>query len=256
MDNNRKNIIYGNCEVYSPDDQLMFLCLEKKANWYIRETNAQIISYKPLRIRLTFEPGGYGNRNDEYSLSLKENICVICGEDNIEILTKHHIVPIEYRKHFPLKIKSRSSHDIVVLCKKHHHEYENNFAQKLKREFERFYDIPHPKLSLDRLKTNGAYALAMLLLNSERCAKIPKIRIEEMNEKIREVFGHNDLFEITKQSICKSVDEENLAVGKLLVEKIENIEGFIKIWRQHFVHNMCPQHMPKGWNVNYPITVK
>ena len=34
-DNLRKNKIYGNCKVYSPNVNLMFLCVEKKANWYL-----------------------------------------------------------------------------------------------------------------------------------------------------------------------------------------------------------------------------
>jgi hypothetical protein len=29
---------------------------------------------------------------------------------------QHHVIPLVYRAHFPMKLKSHSSHDIVLLC--------------------------------------------------------------------------------------------------------------------------------------------
>jgi len=129
----RKNIIYGNCKVFSPQDELMFLCLEKKAKWYLDRGLAIIVKEDPLEIKLTFQPNGKGHTfNSAYYLAKKENKCVVCGETDIKELTKHHVVPSEYVKHFPLEVKSRSSHDIVAICQKCHYDYENNHAQKLK----------------------------------------------------------------------------------------------------------------------------
>lgn len=255
MINKRKNTIYGNCKVYSPDGQLMFLCLEKRANWYLSRNLAEVIKKEPLEIKLNFVPGGTGNSNDEYYLSSKKNMCVVCGETEIEILTKHHIVPIEYRKHFPEVLKSRSSHDVVVICQEHHYEYENNFAQKRKRELEIFYDISEPKLSTDKKRTYKAYCLANLLMDTEKVHKIPEERIILMTNEIKDVFGHDDLYEITKHNINEIIENENLIIGKQIVDKIQNFETFIKGWRQHFIHSMSPLYMPDGWSVNNPIKV-
>ncbi len=54
--------------------------------------------------------------------------CVICG--TTENLLKHHIIPLFYRAHFPMKLKSHSSHDIVLVCGVCH--------QKTCAEYDRF----------------------------------------------------------------------------------------------------------------------
>lgn len=248
----RKNTIYGNCQVYSPSGELMFLCLEKKANWYLYRNLAKIIGIDPLQIQLTFEPGGKGH-DDEYYLSSKINACVVCGSTNLEDLTKHHIVPIEYRKHFPEYIKSRSSHDIVVICQDHHYDYENNFAQHLKHELMKKYNILQTKLSIDKIRTHKAYNIAKVLIDPEKVKKIPESRIKSMITEVRDIFGHDDVYEIATSDINKIIYNENLVLGKQLVDKIEDIEKFIKMWRQHFVDSMKPQYMPIGWSIDYSI---
>lgn len=40
--------------------------------------------------------------------------CVVCGTE--KKLVRHSIVPHSYRKHFSVEYKSRSSHDIVLVC--------------------------------------------------------------------------------------------------------------------------------------------
>jgi len=252
----RKNKIYGNCRVFSPEGKLMFLCLEKRANWYLERNLAKVISSKPLSIKLKFQPAGEGfDENDNYYLSEKSNICVVCGENDLEILTKHHIVPIEYRKHFPEEIKNRSSHDIVVICNKDHYDYENNYAQKLKKDLEEKYDISKSNIVKNKTKTVKTYNLVLLLLDSKKAVQIPKQRTIQMMKEIKDVFGHDDLFEIAKEKIYKKIDNEKNNIGKEIVDKIEDIESFIKMWRQHFIDSTNPKYMPKGWLVDNPIKV-
>lgn len=113
-DSLRKNKIYGNCKVYSPSGNLMFLCVEEKANWYLDRVDVntgeplarEIRHINPIlnlfmillfirprgkKVQLMFEPKQEGNSGDKYSLSKKENKCVITGDTNLETLTKHHI---------------------------------------------------------------------------------------------------------------------------------------------------------------------
>ena len=90
----RTTKLYGNCKVYSPDNQLMFRCLEKKIKWYLDRGLAELIEESPLSIRLKFEPKGKGERIDKLKVE-RNNICVVCGVTDLSILTKHHIVPYQ-----------------------------------------------------------------------------------------------------------------------------------------------------------------
>lgn len=50
----------------------------------------------PLTVKLNFEPGGRPESEDDYYLQHKENICVVCGSE--EMLIKKQVVPKEYRR--------------------------------------------------------------------------------------------------------------------------------------------------------------
>ncbi len=65
-------------------------------------------------IQLKFSPKGPGRLDDDYYEHSLDNICVACGSGRD--LLRHHVIPKEYRSHFPDDYKSHSSHDIVALC--------------------------------------------------------------------------------------------------------------------------------------------
>lgn len=252
MSTKRTKPIYGNCKVYHPDGTLMFLCLEKRANWYLERNLAEIVDTNPLTIKLNFVPKGTGNY-DEFYLSVKSNACVVCGEKKIEDLTKHHVIPVEYRKHFPEEKKSRSSHDIVIMCTKHHYEYENNFAHKFKRKIEEELGLIRSHIIRDRSRTGKAYSYAGILLDLERVKKIPSARIEFFMKEMKEMFGTDDPYEVSKMNIIKKMEKEEDEIGCQVVEKLTDIDEFAKKWRQHFIESMNPQFMPDKWKIDYKI---
>jgi len=249
----RTTQIYGNCKVYSPDGELMFLCLEKRINWYLKLNLAEIIDTNPLSIKLNFTPKGGGNKKSEYYLSEKRNACVCCNETDITKLTKHHVIPVEYRRHMPDSIKSRSSHDIVVMCQDCHYDYENNYAQHLKKELEDECFIERPTLTVDKIRTGKAYALAVLLSDEERASKIPKSRKYYMYNELKEVFGHSRLQEIVDMKLTKMMSKQDLEIGKEVLELQLSNEEFILMWRKHFIDSMNPQYLPTGWSIDTPI---
>ncbi len=94
---------YSNCKIYAPNMKLMCVNSEKKGRWYVEKTGAIIMSLKEdgtlAEIKLTFEPKGFGyDEDDVFGLSIQETRCVVSGERDIKKLTKHHIVPISYRR--------------------------------------------------------------------------------------------------------------------------------------------------------------
>ncbi len=109
---------------------------EKRFHWYLRKQLATQIDN--LTIQLNFEAKGQGNAGDPYYLSEHINQCVVCGDDRH--YTRHHVVPHEYRRWFPLELKSSNSHDIVLLCCQCHERYESE-AMRLKKHICERYGV-------------------------------------------------------------------------------------------------------------------
>lgn len=105
-------------EVFHPEGFSMFYCDDKKAKWYLRKNLAEIVDER--KIKLLFKPNGPG---EDPSVRLTKNITCVCCNSQTS-LTKHHIVPTQYRKQLPLKYKEHYSYDVVLLCKKCHESYE------------------------------------------------------------------------------------------------------------------------------------
>jgi hypothetical protein len=235
MQGTRNKIIYGNCRVHHPDGSLMFLCIEKRARWYLNRDLAKILSEDPLSIQLTFEPNGRGAADHDekemsYHLGVKSNSCVVCGSDDLETLTRHHVVPYEYRKFFPESIKGRSSHDIVPICRKDHDEYENSYATKLKREFEKKLGIETAVSVYSGMSSMAkAHNYARMLMDPDKVLRLPAGRISYFTKEIKRVFGNMSLVEIAEINMKQVSKEKVEAVAKMVVESMktqEEIQNF------------------------------
>uniref|UniRef100_A0A8C4QW68 Exonuclease 3'-5' domain containing 2 n=1 Tax=Eptatretus burgeri TaxID=7764 RepID=A0A8C4QW68_EPTBU len=111
----RKSPLYDNCLLRAPDGQPLSTCDKKKAQWYLDKDIAEVVLEEPLEVRLKFEPQRRPNCEDEgYYLVRKENVCVVCGKDHSYI--RKNVIPLEYRRCFPLPLKNHKSHDVVLLC--------------------------------------------------------------------------------------------------------------------------------------------
>lgn len=245
---NNSNIIYGNCQVLSPDNILMFCCKEKRAYWYLDRGLASKIKDNPLTIKLNFNPKGLGNHNKPYASYELDNICVNCGSSND--LTKHHVIPSCYRKHLPEKYKSHNCHDVLVLCKSCHQIYERK-ADKLKYQLSKKYMIvDHNKLPFSEIEMRKLLSNFKVVMFGEKY-KIPKSRVEEVKIEIKNFLGR-DYTKDDFKSILKLKSEQKNH-GKLVMDNIEDIQSFIEMWRQHFIENTNCKHLPKNWNVNHKI---
>jgi len=235
--------IYGQFKVYSPDRVLMFHCGKKKVDWYLKRDLAEKVSDNV--IRLTFQPKGYGNHNDEFGLTNMENRCVNCGEQ--EHLTRHHIVPYCYRRHFPLEIKSHDFHDIVAMCASCHESYERS-AFQLKTELAETYKIPvNGTREFDRDTFNMQKKLFALQLNN-----VPMNRKHQLKNEIKQHFGWKRLTEKRIKWLENRVVRKQIKThGELLVEKLKDFDEFIILWRKHFLRNNKLEFLPETWSVDY-----
>lgn len=242
-----KKNIYGNYQVLSPDEILMFRCDEKKANWYLNRNLAE--KNNENTIKLKFKPKGLGNHNKGFGLSEMKNICVNCGKLNE--LNRHHVVPYCYRKYFPLEIKSHNFHDVLSLCVDCHESYERK-ADELKEKLAIKYDAP----------INGEVEKADNLIKYIKIAKtlygdtstIPSGRIELLKKDIKSFFG---IKRLSKARLKKISEIKSTIIrkthGEIVISQVNDVQKFVEMWREHFITNNECKHLPENWNIKYKI---
>ncbi|KAI8067841.1 hypothetical protein BC940DRAFT_300577 [Gongronella butleri] len=275
----KSNTVYENWKVYSLKDKLMFRCGSKKANWYLSRGLAITMPDQERAIRLTFEAKGDGHGATDYMTEERQNICVVCG--TAKHLTRHHVVPEVYRREMPLSIKSKSSRDILVLCKQCHDRYESH-AVALKKELARRHGCPlEGKGWVDLPETRRVKKAAGALLRAAN--KIPAARQEELATMIKQYqqdapdapdtlkdpatpwqqvletcaslddhFRGPDFIE-HGESVMAHLMEEKSHDPETNSERWPRVEAFIRQWRQHFLDHAQPKYLSAKWSVDAEI---
>jgi exonuclease 3'-5' domain-containing protein 2 len=238
--------MYDNCRLLSPEGKFMAFCDRKRYDWYLKKNLAVKIDDKT--IQLTFIPKGTGYRLDsEFLLTERANVCVVCGTEHN--LTKHHVVPTRYRKHFPLEIKNHASFDVLTLCEEHHHEYEehsNNFSKELMKK----HDLDELAKKYKEKYTN----LGLIATFLDAGDSMPEKAKEKLLEKIKVVF-HDDSITRKQLPVILANNKEFIdgyydAIHVKLIEIYGYVE-FVKMWRKHFIDYAKPQFLPDSWKKEY-----
>jgi hypothetical protein len=241
--------LYGNCEVYPPDsDRLMFRMDDERISWYVDKGLAVWVRKDPPAIRLTFEPGGPGHDGDPYFLQLFKNRCVVCGAT--ENLTHHHIVPKAYKRHFPRESKGRWMYDVLLVCVRCHHRYED-FAHLLKEEIAVEFEVPSSGITnLSETNLRAMKAAAALYRHGD---KIPPARKALLVADVQAYLGKDDFTPDDLWTIWNSIrDGIDVIPAGLVVARVLEGEGqlddFAIRWRHHFLSKMKPKYLPDDWN--------
>lgn len=251
MSNLRKNKIYGNWTVLSINGEEIFKCLEERADWYLSRNLAIKLSDTPPVIKLLFEVKREGNKGDAYYLSAKKNICVKCGTENLEVLTKHHVVPQMYRRFMPIDIKSRNSFDVLPMCFDHHDDYER-YADRLKQTLADKYSAPLNGIVIsdkNNVLESKAIHSAKAILNHG--SKIPDFKKNALLENIRKYCEKADILDedIEKLSVLPVNSERIIKThGEIVMEQITDYQAFVEMWRFHFLKYSEPDFMPEHWD--------
>lgn len=262
----RRSVLYGGYHIQNRQGELMFICNNQRALWYINRGLLDVISQEPPTFRLKFEPGGPGHASsdDLFYTTPKENLCCVCGQR--EGLNRHHVVPSFYRRYMGLDIKSRSHYDVLPLCLTCHEKYER-FADKLKMEIAKEYDSPlHARYKNGELYESNrgrdrAIRNSVAIVNHG--SRIPAQRHVFLREQISEYLQHEvtdeEINELSKARIGldkKSEVKDLLCHGHMVVSKLPDLDAlqkFVERWRGHFLDNMQPKFMPEHWNVSHSI---
>ncbi|KAG8387041.1 hypothetical protein BUALT_Bualt03G0211800 [Buddleja alternifolia] len=244
-----KSPVYHNCKIYANDGRLLCYCDRRKLEWYISRNLAKLVEEDPPSIMLLFEPKGRPEDEDnDFYIQSKKNICVGCGEGNHYL--RYRIIPSCYRMHFPERLKSHRSHDIVLLCVDCH-EIAHAAAEKYKRQVAEEFGIPlFVRKVVDSDETQDISASSLPISTSEEVGvsplhlrtaamallrhgpQMPSQRREELMQIVMKYYGGR---EITNEDL-----ERALLVGMTPHEKrrFEKKRGFTF------------KHLTKGINLN------
>ena len=270
----RKFDLSDNWDVHHPNGLHMYTTCKRKVDWYLGRDLAIIIA--PKKIQLTFTPKGEGFKEHEvFGKSPRVNKCVVCGEE--KGLQRHHVVPYHYRKFMPLIYKSRNHHDVVLICRKHHEEYEqiakfykNDIAKRFDVESIEQMNAKQINRMVDNLKDHfKAVKLLDTLIN--RYNDIPEERVIWISEQINMMLGielldmrfdeiedlHENINKLIETKKSDLMNVENFFHGKAVIEKLKTVEAFedfIRGWRTHFVESMKPEFMPYGWSIEFTFS--
>lgn len=168
------------------------------------------------------------------------------------------MIPDEFRRNFPLNLKSHHSHDLVLLCAKCHEDYET-IAMDFKKEISIKYNVPMGGLGrVEDIELKKIQKDAAAILKNKENPKFPKERREMMTKSIKEYLKKDILNDEDIQNLINSPTVDNskyLTFGECIVEKVagkekdvEKIEEFSIMWRQHFIDTMKPKHLNPYWN--------
>lgn len=241
-----KKSAYGNCVMLSPEGTPLCRCNRKKVDWYLsRDLADVVVEDDPFTIKLKFNPKGNGNAGSPYYLASKKNACVVCSRT--DFLTKHHVVPRCFRKFFPSRYKDHCSHDIVLMCVRCHNEYERE-ADQLKIELAEKYGIKFPPPWERDVDLQRAAKLARTLQRYGH--RIPRARSDQLRQELDELLVKYAITEEEAAAWYPSDDTED-HFGRLVVERVEQIGDFCRMWREHFVVTTQPEYLPAHWHVDY-----
>lgn len=247
--------LYDNILAVAPSGEPLCRCNQDKANWYLKRDLAEVVSDNPTVIRLKFEPKGKGHAGDDFYLAERQNHCAVCGKGDDQ--TRHHIVPYCFRRFFPDKLKSHNSHDIVPLCVVCHDKYEIH-ADELKKLIGQTLGVAYGgnTAGFDPAKLRVKRHGTALLFYRDR---IPPDRLALLVKSLKDYYGKDQITEADIQDAAH-LDPAVPAVGgrkkfgEVVVEKVKDLDAFVKMWRRHFVKTMQPKHMPPHWTVERNMT--
>lgn len=242
---------YGNIPIFSPDGILMFYTSMRKLRSYFK--NNLVEKYKK-GYKLNFIPKGLGYHDKENKDLLKyprKNRCVISGCEDIHLLTRHHIVPVLFRRWMPEKFKS-TNYQLIVFVKKDLHAIYTKYEQQYYFELAKMYDVKEYEETLLIQQTSYIRKKQSAKTLLEHSHSIPEDRLKVLHSKFKYYTGLNPCFEnykkvlddfkATKKTYYKNADYN---FGKLIVRQITDFEKFENMWLKHFIETMKPLFMPE-----------
>ncbi|XP_062379081.1 exonuclease 3'-5' domain-containing protein 2 isoform X4 [Sardina pilchardus] len=267
----RKSPLYDNCFLHAPDGQPLCTCDKKKAKWYLDKGIGELQSEDPFIVRLLFEPSGRPETQQDYYLTAKQNLCVVCGKADSYI--RKNIVPHEYRRYFPAEMKDHNCHDILLLCTACHAAsctHDGQLKQRLAQEHGAPQGCEEGVRLLEDAERRRVRSAARALLTARD--GLPQARRTELllliaaymqqDAELTAEQPAND-YEVTQDMLQKAAGLETRifnegyvphglkVVGAYAKSGLRGLMDLERLWRQHFLSSMRPRFLPPLWSVSH-----
>jgi hypothetical protein len=238
--------LLGNFTAYDPNGDFLFNCDSKKARWYVKRNLATWINEEKTHFKLNFIPKGNGNRNlGKYFTEYIKNQCVICGTS--EHLTKHHVVPSCYKKHFPEMCKSNDHFDVLLICSECHETIEHHYDHR-KKELHK----PH-KGELENEYNHYKELNSLIRTAQKHVDYLDDARKEIMAQKATKINPSITTFDqlLNAELIDIGGSLDNTICQRIVRDEQDNLRNFIISWRELFLEYGQPKFLPNGWLEEY-----
>jgi 3-methyladenine DNA glycosylase AlkC len=264
---------YTGHKLLSKQGLLLAKIPEKRFYWYLRKNLATQVDERT--IQLNFDAKGDGNNGDAFYMSEQLNQCVCCGDQSH--YTRHHVVPHEYRRYFPVTMKASNSHDILLLCSECHEIYETE-AMKLKKDICDKYNVTINGEGKERDKEIlKGKSCANALLNHR--SKLPESRLNELLLQMNTFLKAKNMIpedtdltsDVSDQMLKDVIDlDEWIGLDNFVThgegvvntildgidrndpsnedEILKRLDDFAISWRCHFIDIMKPKFINEHWD--------
>jgi len=278
-----KKTVYESYKMLAPDGKLLCYVDLKKMKWYLDKQIAVTVEEDKFAFKLKFAPGGGGcselaGIKSDFSKDRK-NCCVVCGNEKEFI--KFHVVPSLYRTFFKKEMKEHKSHDVLLLCNFCTIKANKLYDINIKRIAER-YSVPLKVLSESQREIKRLECVIISAKKIHNSFEMPESKKQEIGQELMEFiykseenikkfpfffkeiffndelpkkitdFSKETLRKISKYKIKEETPEDKRNYhGKLIVDKISDLNEFIRGWRLFFIESMDPQYLPEAWKVDH-----
>lgn len=221
---------YGHHKMLSIDGNFLAITNKKRMNWYLTRGLAIMVNDNDYQLTFVANCNDNTERAEFFKVGL-ENKCVVCGTE--KDLTRHHVVPTQYRTYLPLNYKSKNSYDVVCVCNKCHNNYE--------READKLNDELIKKAGLSKYTKKNIHsvkAFNKLKYHSKWLETAHKFELTQWLE-----YELDD----TIENILKKDELEFPKLSELIINEVDDYKDFVIMWRKHFLEITKPKFITQEW---------
>lgn len=238
---------YDNIRIHDPNDMLIGYCNKDRCEWYLKK--GIVIKIDDKTVKLLFPPKKMMFKK---ILIEKEDKCVACG--NEENLTLVHVVPLCFKKLFPISLKSHISSDIVLLCANHTSDA-SAYNDILKKELFDAVNISKD-MFVDNTKKSIKYFAKQLIKNPQVIKSVKKLS-KLLNKFETEIcnLSQDELQKMTELDAnniidgCNNIFEYYIKI--VLKNDEEKIKQLIIDHKKNFVDNLDPKYLYEDYYAEF-----
>ena len=198
-------------------------------------------------------------------------MCVGCGSEAAAGGDRHvrfGVVPHAFRRLLPAQMKSRDSHDIVLLCVGCYTKLEPAYERKRAASFEQYAvrrQPNHKGAQEDRQQERIRSRAVALVAHG---AKLPEPRRAELHAQLAWEVGLPSAVELTEEKLHELAsmtrhdrrqNKASVTPEQKLLDAVVAASGgdeaalhsFVEGWRTLFVSTLKPTSLPAGWRTDH-----